>query len=114
MVNRELLPAVSAYIGALADVAIKKQQLDMSASLYEKDTAKRLSALCDKAISAQSRLERAVASAEKCKTEEEKALAYDKDVRRIMTELRSYVDEMEKKTAKTYWPHPTYTDMLYY
>ena len=81
---------------------------------YEKDTAKKLSSLCDKAASALSRLESAVTSAEKCRTAEEKANSYEKNVRRIMTELRSYVDEMEKKTSKEFWPHPTYADILYY
>ena len=114
MVNREFLPAVSAYIGALADTAIKKQSLDIVGTSYEKDTAKKLSSLCDKALSAMTRLDSAVAAAEKSKTAEDKALAYDKNVRRIMTELRSYVDEMEKKTSREYWPCPTYADMLYY
>ena len=114
MVNREFLPAVSSYIGALADTALKKQSLEISPSGYEKDTAKKLSALCDKALSAMTRLDSAVASAEKCKTAEEKAAAYDKNVRRIMTELRSYIDEMEKKTSREYWPCPTYADILYY
>jgi glutamine synthetase len=114
MVNREFLPAVTSYINTLADTAIKKQKLEISTQGYEKELAKRLSALSDKTFSALSRLERAVSSAEKCKTPEEKALSYDRDVRRIMTEIRTYVDEMEKKTAREYWPHPTYTDMLYY
>ena len=114
MVNREFLPAVSSYIGVLADTAIKKHQLEISSYGYEKETAKKLSTLCDKATSALSRLEGAVASAEKCRTAEEKALSYEKNVRRIMSELRACVDEMEKKTAKAYWPHPTYADILYY
>ena len=32
----------------------------------------------------------------------------------LMTNLRNHADQLEKTTAKSYWPYPTYSDLLYY
>ena len=31
-----------------------------------------------------------------------------------MKTLRHHADQLEKITAKSYWPYPTYSDLLYY
>ena len=31
-----------------------------------------------------------------------------------MVTLRAYADQLEKTTAKSYWPYPTYSDLLFY
>ena len=32
----------------------------------------------------------------------------------LMEELRKQADVLEKNTAKSYWPYPTYSDLLFY
>jgi glutamine synthetase len=113
MVNKEILPSVLSYIGELAKVSLKKSELGISAG-FERDLAKKLSALCDKTANGIAKLERSVTYAEKKQNVLEKASAYDKDIRKQMEELRENIDEMERKTAKKYWSYPTYADMLFY
>jgi glutamine synthetase len=113
MVNKEILPSVLSYIGELAKVSLKKSELGISAG-FERDLARKLSALCDKTANGIAKLERSVTYAEKKQNVLEKASAYDKDIRKQMEELRENIDEMERKTAKKYWSYPTYADMLFY
>ena len=113
MVNKEILPSVISYVGELSATALSKAELGITNG-FERDLAKKLSSLCDKTASGILKLERAVSSAEKKTKPSEKASVYDREIRKLLDEIRVYIDEMEKKTSKKYWRYPTYSDMLFY
>ena len=39
---------------------------------------------------------------------------YHKQVIPAMETMRIHADILEANTAKSYWPYPTYSDLLYY
>lgn len=113
MINKEILPSVASYMNSLTELALRKAELGVSSG-FERDLVKKLSITCDKTASSAAKLERAVNTAEKKENVSERAEYYDKDIRKLLNELRTSIDELEQKTAKKYWPYPTYADMLFY
>ena len=39
---------------------------------------------------------------------------YHQSVIPVMQELRKHADYLEQLTDKSYWPYPTYSDLLFY
>ena len=117
MARKEILPAVSRYVGQLTDTLNSKikaaERLGISVSHnMEEETASVLSELCDKAVSEVVRLETLIA-----KTDYKDDLArgeyYRDSVIPAMEELRKTCDQMERLTARNMWPFPQYGDMLF-
>lgn len=114
MAKTQIAPAVESYIAALAKTAAAKKAIDESLSCgYETGLLKKLSVLTDRiAIQAD---ELADALVELHKAEDiiaESAMIRDSILVK-MGELRLAVDEAETLTAKSYWPFPTYGDLLF-
>ncbi|MCR5590862.1 MAG: glutamine synthetase III [Lachnospiraceae bacterium] len=117
MARKEILPAVSRYIGQLTSVlndklsAAERLGIDMPRSM-EEETAGTLSALSDEAVTKTVLLETLIA-----KTDFMDDLArgqyYRDSVIPAMNELRKVCDTMEKLTARDMWPFPQYGDMLF-
>ncbi len=111
MVLHQLLPAGLAYSSDLAKGLIRKQQLGVAAAC-EQDLVTRLSDCCDRLYKNTEIL------AEQLKHIPEATDAatqyYGTTVRDSMAIIRKDADLLEKLTAKTYWPYPTYSDILYY
>ena len=59
------------------------------------------------------KLEKATAKANAMGGDIKAAEDYRDDVIPAMNELRKVADELELKTAKKYWPFPTYGDILF-
>ncbi len=112
--SKQILPAVSKFIGVLSNTVInKKQALSKCACRYEKDLILNLSKLVDLAYNAINQLNELLDNAKIIKDVKNKA-DYMRDlVIPKMNELREYCDKMEVSTAKEYWPFPTYSDILY-
>ncbi len=113
MTIRDIIPAVSKYIGELAEAVNRKKLavvgIDVSC---ECELIERLSTLLTKTFNAYSALEKAEKIAVG-KKDEDASFYYRNTVEAKMCALRRYVDEMETLTARDAWPMPTYGDMTF-
>ena len=113
MARREIIPAVSEFIGKLCNtVAAKRDISEDIPHSAESKLIERLSLLNDRADAATEKLEgdlKHVNSGDK----REQAQYMAHTVIPDMESLRSAVDEMEKLTSSKYWTMPTYYDILY-
>ena len=113
MTIRDIIPAVSKYIGELAKAVNRKKSaipgIDVSC---ESELIEKLSTLLNKTYTAYNALEKAERIAVG-KSDEESSYYYKNTVENKMTALRRYVDEMETLTAREAWPMPTYGDMTF-
>ena len=111
MVLHQILPAATAYTSALASGILSKESAGISCKA-EKALAKTLSDATDHLFETcqqlQSDLETVPAENRMA------ALYYHSMVLARMETLRHYADILEKYTDKSYWPYPTYSDLLYY
>ncbi len=113
MAKRDVIPAVSDFIGDLCQNVASKQavcgEIPFNA---EKKLISSLSKLNDEASAAVDKLEADLAAIDK-----EQFRAASQSMAHIiipdMEELRKYVDEMETLTSSDYWPYPNYFDLLY-
>ncbi len=112
MANKQILPAVTAYIKELAKTALATKELGFE-STAQIATAKKLAKLYDASAKSVATLSDKVREAEKLTDIEKKALFYRSDVLPVMEELRKSADEMEVNTADKYWPFPTYGAILF-
>ncbi len=114
MAKTLIAPAIEKFAADVASNAAAKKALDASlACAYEKETVKKLSELTDTVISKAEELQNAgivLRGADGIIAESEmiRDLILPK-----MCELRVACDEAETITAKSYWPFPTYSDILF-
>ncbi len=113
MARRDFIPAVNAYMSAVATGANAKEKLVPGSCAVERDILERLSDLCYKAYHTLSKLENVERLAAAIEDNVAKAEAYKDTVIPAMESLRSYIDEMETLTSSEYWPVPTYSDMMF-
>ena len=114
MVRREILPAIEAYVGSVAETAAKKKSAvpDLECR-SEKKVITKLSVLSDLIDKNAESLE---ASMAKLLTESDtsvSAFAVRDDILPKMAQLRAVADEAETLTAKSYWPFPGYGELLF-
>ena len=111
MAIHQILPAASAYTRSLCDTAAAKKamgascrsELDLIAKLSENQDA-----LYD-------RVEQLKGELTAIPAEPEEAARYCRNVIiASMNAIRTSADRLEELTAKSYWPFPTYSDLLFY
>lgn len=113
MVNRDILPALSAYGEKLGKTIMKKKAASDVKCLYETKTLEKLSALTDVIYEEVQLLEDAIASVKGLSGNLEAAKAFEADVIPKMQSLRATVDSAECITSAEFWPYPTYGDLLF-
>ena len=114
MAKKQILPAVFSYIKDISDtVAVKKQISASIACDAEEALATKLSALVSSFYKKIEDLNRAVLGATDFSDIKAQGDYYHGTIFLAMQELRSVADEMETLVGETYWPFPTYTDLLY-
>ena len=114
MVRKQILPAVEKYLGEVSKTALTKQQVAPNASsVYEKETITKLSALTEQIFVACKDLENAVIRLAESKNTIEESYAIRDTVLGKMSALRAAVDEAETLVDETYWPFPSYCDLLF-
>ena len=114
MVHKRIAPAVTKFTADLAAQALAKKGLFPSlACSYETELVTKLSALTDEITERTDTLEEAVVAVR----DEEDIVAQAEAIRDTvlpkMSELRIPCDQAELLTAKSYWPFPTYGDLLF-
>lgn len=111
MVLHQILPAALAYTKSLCEGMLAKQPLGVSCAAETK-LANRLSAATDAVYAKCEKLQQDLRTVP-CGGEA--AVAYYHDVIVAdMDDLRADADLLEKLTDKSYWPYPTYSDLLFY
>lgn len=114
MAKTEIAPAVEAYAKEVAKTAAAKKAVDAALPCtYESGLIRRLSSLTDRIAGKADELEQALLSLSSVEEIGEQANAIRDTVLVKMSELRLACDEAETITAKSYWPFPTYGDLLF-
>ena len=111
MVLHQILPAAMAYTKSLCESMLTKKQLGLTCAA-ETGLAEKLSATVDSCYEKCEQLRKSLTN---IPTDSELASIYYHDV--IVTgmqSLRKDADILEELTDKSYWPYPTYSDLLYY
>ena len=113
MAKKQIVPAVAAYMGDLADTACSKKALSSALSTRAEETLlAKLSAGADMLVEKIDELQAAVDGASRGYSLQE-AACYKDRVLPKMAELRAVADALELATGKDYWPFPTYADLLF-
>jgi glutamine synthetase len=115
MAEKNITPAVIAFVNKLSDAAIAKKQLSESYSVYaETKLIEELSSDLESFVKKTAELKEAANNASLYADKPlELALYYRNTVFALMGELRTLGDAMESKTAAAYWPYPSYADILF-
>ena len=114
MANRDIIPAVNAYLGQVASAAAAKQTvLPYINCDVEKDILTKLSALNAETYANVEALKIADAEANAISDVKLKAEACARAVVPAMADLREVVDAMEQITSSQFWPMPTYSDLMF-
>ncbi len=114
MARKEILPAVERYAADLAAGAAKKQAVVPEAGCcYEKGLIGRLSAMTDQIAIKTDELDGAILEAKGIADSAEQSCFIRDEVLPKMSSLRAVADEAESVTAESYWPFPTYGDLLF-
>ena len=114
MARREIQPAVMAYSAAAAKEITLKQRIDASLLCrYEAKLVSRLDLLEDSMDTFTEELEKAVTVLDSMEDVTYQSLYIRDFILPKMAELRKAADEAETLTADSYWPFPTYGDLLF-
>lgn len=114
MSNKDIMPAVSKFIGSLSDSLNSKRSAVKGVSgKYEESIIEKASALLDVMLERTHSLEDAIVEVKKLNGAQEKANFYRDKVIGIMEELRSAADELEVICDRNIWPYPDYSEMLF-
>lgn len=114
MVNKDILPAVSAYTRKLADGLNAKLAVNSDLCVeYEKDILKKLCNLLGLISANGKALETELGNVKQITDRQAAAEYYRDNVIPIMKELRKAVDEAETVTDRSAWPYPSYSQLLY-
>ncbi len=112
MLRKMILPAASKYAGALSQTAAGKAAMGVSCKA-EKALLARLSAATDRTYDKCEKLAHDIEVAP-TGTVEDAANYYHSVILPQMDSVREDADELERLTDKSYWPYPTYSDLLFY
>ena len=114
MVNKDILPAVSKYVGKLSETAATKKSCFAGADCtYEEKTATKLSALSGSIYSKVTDLENSFIDLKNAGNVVEEAEMFKSVIIPKMQELRAVTDEAECITSAEYWPYPSYGELLF-
>ena len=115
MSNRDILPAVSAYIKDLSKVAAQKKSISATLSTeLEEKLVQKLSLLELSLYNRTDALSTALLGAKDTEGDAIAEASYFRNtVFPAMQEERAVADELETMVGRKYWPFPTYGDLLF-
>ena len=111
MAIHQILPAAMRYTNNLCEAMYHKQRMNLPCTT-ESQLAKILSDNTEALYADIQVLKDALASVPK--SPEAASFHYRDRVIPAMEILRTHADILEENTCKTYWPYPTYSDLLFY
>ena len=108
----QILPAALKYSSDLAEAINRKRAAANLSASAETALVSNLSECCDKLYDKTDALSDLLKSVP---TGSNDAITYYSSVIvPAMQQIRKEADYLESMTAKSYWPYPTYSDILYY
>ena len=113
MMNREVIPAITAYTDKLCRAVLNKNSLGGINSTVERELIARLNAANKEIYTLTGELKMAVASAEKTSVVLEKSILYHDNILHLMNDIRKYADSAESVMPSDCWPYPSYGDLLF-
>ena len=114
MAKTQIAPAVVAFAADTAkNAAVKKALCGSVACAYETETVKKLSVLSDAIAERAEKLQKDVIALHNAQDIIKESETIRDVILPDMCELRVACDEAETLTAKSYWPFPTYGDILF-
>ena len=111
MALHQILPAALRYTKELCSTMSLKKELGVGFRA-ESDLVQKLSGATDALYDAIQSMNASLASVPG--DAESAATYYHSTIVPAMVTLRSYADTLETLTDKSYWPYPTYSDLLFY
>ena len=115
MARKEILPAVERYARALSDSLLAKTAaVPGLACRYERELISRLSAATDEIDACTAALASSALTVRGTENVTAAARLIRDDLLPRMAELRVVCDEAETVTDESFWPFPTYGDLLFY
>ena len=111
MVLHQILPAALSYSSDLAKAVERKGKHGISCRA-ERSLAGRISDCCDALYEKTEKLAADLKAAPQ--VSKDAAQYYSDVIVADMADIRKDADLLEKLTAKSYWPYPTYSDILFY
>ena len=112
MVNKDILPAISKYVGKICKTASRKAEFGAD-SRYETTIIKKLSDISAFVFDKITVLESETLALKNLKNSVEIANNFRDIIIPLMEEIRVAVDEAETITCAEYWPYPSYGDLLF-
>ena len=113
MARRDIFPAVSGYVRALAKTAAAVKAIPGAEASAEEETAKELLSLNAKIAAEAKRLEALLSEAQAMTETAAQASFFAEKVLPVMQRLRAAADKAESLTDEKAWPFPTYGDLLF-
>ena len=115
MANKDIMPSVSAFIKKLSETVVAKKAACPSVSCkYEESIIEKASALLDLMYKKTCTLENSLLSAvDSASNAQEEANYFRNVVFANMNELRVTADELEVITDRSFWPYPSYSELLF-
>ena len=113
MAQKDILPAISKFSGKLSKCILSKKAVSKSIKCtYEEETLEKLSSLEEAMVEEIANLEKIL---ENAKGKDALALAtmFKDEALPVMDKLRAAADEAECITDRTFWPYPSYADLLF-
>ncbi len=114
MASRDIIPAVESYVFKLAKTANALKSANAPVPHHTSETLKRLVELSDEMSASLKRLSANADHAQRNLASNSCGKYCRDELLPVMAELRRSADEAETLTDRTYWPFPTYGDLLYY
>ena len=111
MALHQILPAAVSYTSDLCKAIQRKQALALPCNA-ELEITKQLSHATDALYACCQELKTHLQNVPSCR--EDAACYYHNVISADMTKLRKEADILEQLTDKSYWPYPTYSDLLFY
>jgi glutamine synthetase len=114
MARTQIAPAIESYTAALAETAGAKRRVAPQLKCrYEIGLIETLSGLVDTIAEKADQLDAAIRQIDEAADIVEDAELIRDHVLPAMSELREPCDKAELLTAKSFWPYPTYGDLLF-
>jgi glutamine synthetase len=112
MVMHQILPAALSYSSDLAEGILRKSNAIGVKPVTETSLVERITCSCDKLYKASEALYESLKNVPQ--GSKEAAEYYSEVIISGMQTVRKEADFLEKLTAKSYWPYPVYSDLLFY
>ena len=112
MASKRLLPAIMRYSGDLANTVAAVEKAGGDASVH-RDSLVEICEHLKEAKKALEDLKEELQNVSQIESEKEKAFAYKEKITQNMAALRAPVDKLEMLVDKSYWPIPSYGDLMF-